>query len=145
MADARQVAADVVAAFNAHDEERIRESYTEDAIYEAPGELHVEGREAIHQYTMAWLNAFPDANVTIHDELVDGDWVANRFTFSGTQTGTLVGPAGEIPATGRRVDGRGVQILRAQNGKVAEFHLYFDQVQLLTQLGLMPEPAAASA
>ena len=31
------------------------------------------------------------------------------------------------------------------NRFVAEEHLYFDQVQVLTQLGLMPEPAAATA
>jgi steroid delta-isomerase-like uncharacterized protein len=145
MADARQVAAEAVDAFNAHDETRIRGTYTENAVYEAPGDTRVEGPEAITAYAMAWVNAFPDARVTVHNQVVDGDWVADRFTFTGTHDGTLVGPAGDIPATNRHVDGRGVQMMRVEDGKIAEFHLYYDQVQLLTQLGLMPEPASATA
>jgi hypothetical protein len=39
--------------------------------------------------------------------------------------------------------GRGVQILRVEGGTVADTRLYFDQVQVLTQLGLMPEPSTA--
>ena len=124
MADAREVAAQAVAAFNAHDADRIRATYTDDAVYEAPGDVRVEGPEAITAYAMAWVNGFPDATVTIHDEVASGDWVADRFTFTGTHTDTLIGPAGEIPATNRRVEGRGVQMMRVEGGKIAEFHLY---------------------
>ena len=143
MADARQVGADFVAAFNAHDESRIRELNTENTIFEGPGDVHLEGREAATQYAMAWLNAFPDARLTIKNELVSGDWVAQEFTFEGTHEGTLTGPGGDIPATHRRLNGRGVQIFRVENDAVADTRLYFDQVQVMTQLGLMPEPAAA--
>jgi len=52
-------------------------------------------------------------------------------------------PTGEIPATNRQLRGRGVQILRIEGDAVVDTRLYFDQVQVLTQLGLMPEPAAA--
>ena len=143
MADARQVGADYVAAFNDHDESRIRELNTENSVIEAPGDVHVEGREAATQYAMAWLNAFPDARLTVTNELVAGDWVAQEFIFEGTQEGVLTGPAGEIPATGRRLKGRGVQVFRVEGDAVADTRLYFDQVQILTQLGLMPEPAPA--
>jgi predicted ester cyclase len=143
MADARQVGADFVAAFNDHDENRIRELNSENTIFEGPGDVHLEGREAATQYAMAWLNAFPDARLTIKNELVAGDWVAQEFTFEGTHEGVLTGPAGEIPATGRRLQGRGVQVFRVEGDAVADTRLYFDQVQVLTQLGLMPEPAPA--
>jgi predicted ester cyclase len=143
MADARQVGADFVAAFNDHDESRIRELNSENTVFEAPGDVHLEGREVATQYAMAWLNAFPDARLTIKNELVSGDWVAQEFSFEGTHEGTLSGPAGEIPATHRRLNGRGVQIFRVENDAVADTRLYFDQVQVLTQLGLMPEPAPA--
>src|ERR671936_2869311 len=99
MADARQVGADFVAAFNDHDESRIRELNAENSVIEAPGDVHLEGREPATQYAMAWLNAFPDARITVHHELVDSDWVVQEFTFSGTHEGTLMSPAGEIPAT----------------------------------------------
>ena len=143
MADARQVGADFVAAFNDHDESRIRELNAENTVFEAPGDVHIEGREAATQYAMAWLNAFPDARLTIKNELASGDWVAQEFTFEGTHEGTLSGPAGEIPATHRRLNGRGVQVFRVDGDEVVDTRLYFDQVQVLTQLGLMPEPAQA--
>jgi predicted ester cyclase len=143
MADARQVGADFVAAFNDHDESRIRELNAENTVFEAPGDVHVEGREAATQYAMAWLNAFQDARLTVKNELASGDWVAQEFTFEGTHEGTLSGPAGEIPATHRRLNGRGVQIFQVEGDTVVDTRLYFDQVQVLTQLGLMPEPAPA--
>ena len=143
MADAQQVGADFVAAFNDHDESRIRELNAENAVIEAPGDVHVEGREGATQYAMAWLNAFPDARLNVKNELVSGDWVVQEFTFEGTHEGTLSGPAGEIPATHRRLNGRGVQIFRVEDDAVVDTRLYFDQVQIMTQLGLMPEPAEA--
>jgi steroid delta-isomerase-like uncharacterized protein len=143
MADAQQVGADFVAAFNDHDESRIRELNAENTVFEAPGDVHIEGREAATQYAMAWLNAFPDARLNVKNEFASGDWVVQEFTFEGTHEGTLSGQAGEIPATHRRLNGRGVQIFRVANDAVVDTRLYYDQVQLLTQLGLMPEPAPA--
>ena len=93
---------------------------------------------------MAWLNAFPDAKLTVQDEIYDGEWGVQRFTFDGTHQATLSGPGGDIPATNRRLSGRGLQMFRVHEGKIVEEHLYFDQVQVLTQLGLMPEPAATA-
>ena len=143
MADAQQVGADFVAAFNDHDESRIRELNAENTIFEGPGDVHLEGREAATQYAMAWLNAFPDARLNVKNEFASCDWVVQEFTFEGTHEGTLSGPAGEIPATHRRLNGRGVQIFRVEGDAVVDTRLYFDQVQILTQLGLMPEPAPA--
>jgi steroid delta-isomerase-like uncharacterized protein len=145
MADAQQVGADFVAAFNDHDESRIRELNAENSVVEAPGDVHVEGREATTQYAMAWLNAFPDARLNVKNEFASGDWVVQEFTFEGTHEGTLSGPAGDIPATHRRLNGRGVQIFRVEDDEVVDTRLYFDQVQIMTQLGLMPEPAQAQA
>jgi predicted ester cyclase len=143
VADARAVAAEFMDAFNAHDEGRIRELTAENNVLEAPGEVHLEGREPATQYALAWLNAFPDARVTIRNEIEAGDWVVQEFTFEGTHEGTLWSPAGDIPATNRRLNGRGVQLLRIEGGAIADTRLYFDQVQVMTQLGLMPEPATA--
>ncbi len=71
-----------------------------------------------------------------------GNSAAEQFTFEGTHTDTLVGPEGDIPATNRRLVGRGAEVFRIEGGKIVE-HLYFDQVQVMTQLGLMPETATA--
>ncbi|HEX6491703.1 MAG TPA: ester cyclase [Gaiellaceae bacterium] len=143
MSEVRQIGQRFISAFNAHDEAAIRELNSENAVFEAPGEVKIQGREPATQYAMAWLNAFPDARITVHNELVAGDWVVQEFTFSGTHEGTLVSPAGEIPATHKQLNGRGVQIFRVEGAAVADTRLYFDQVQVMSQLGLMPEPTAA--
>jgi steroid delta-isomerase-like uncharacterized protein len=143
MTDAQKIGADFVDAFNAHDEERIRALSAENTVFEAPGDVKLEGRDAATEYAMAWLRAFPDARIDVHNELVSGDWVVQEFTFTGTHGETLSGPGGDIPATNRRLEGRGVQILRVEGDTVADTRLYFDQVQVLTQLGLMPEAARA--
>jgi hypothetical protein len=52
-------------------------------------------------------------------------------------------PAGEIAPTHKALNGRAVQIFRVEGETIAATRLYFDQVQVMTQLGLMPEPATA--
>jgi predicted ester cyclase len=143
MADAREIGQRFVDAFNAHDEAKIRELNAENAVIEAPGDIRLEGREAASEYAMTWLRAFPDARIDVKNELVAGDWVVQEFTFEGTHGNTLPSPAGDIPATHRHLKGRGVQIFRVQGEAVADTRLYFDQVEVLTQLGLMPQPATA--
>ena len=143
MADAREIAARFVDAFNAHDEARISELNHENAVFEGPGDVRLDGREAVTEYTMAWLNAFPDARITLNNEFAVGDWVAQEFTFEGTHEATLSSPNGDIPATHKRLKGRGAQIFKVAGDVVIDTRLYFDQVQLMTQLGLMPEVVAA--
>jgi steroid delta-isomerase-like uncharacterized protein len=142
---AQAVGAAFIEAFNAHDEERIRELNAENAVFEAPGDVHVEGREAATEYAMAWVNAFQDAKLNVHHEIATDEWVVQEFVFEGTHTGTLSTPAGEIPPTNRTLRGRGVQIFRVDGETVIDTRLYFDQVQVMSQLGLMPEPAAATS
>lgn len=143
MADTREVARRTIDAFNSHDRDRIAATNTVDARFVAPPDIEFSGREAVTDYAMAWLSAFPDARIDVHDEIVSGDRAVLQFTFRGTHTDTLHGPGGDIPATGKRLEGRGVQILTIAGDEVAETQLYFDQVQVMTQLGLMPEPATA--
>jgi steroid delta-isomerase-like uncharacterized protein len=143
MADAQEVGAQWVEAFNAHDEGRMRELTAEDAVIEAPGDVRIEGKDATVSYAMTWINAFGDARIDVHDELAAGEWVVQEFVFSGTHTAPLQSPMGEIPATNRSLRGRGVQIFRVQDGTVGDTRLYFDQVEVMTQLGLMPEAATA--
>jgi predicted ester cyclase len=81
----------------------------------------------------------------VTNELADGDWVAQEFTFEGTHEDTLSSPSGDIPATHKRLDGRGVQIFKVEGEVVTATRLYFDQVDVMTQLGLMPEPASATS
>jgi steroid delta-isomerase-like uncharacterized protein len=145
MGEARQVAQEFVDAFNAHDEARIRSLTRDDAAFEAPGDVKLAGADAMTEYAMGWVRAFPDARIIVHNAVAAEGWAVQEFTFEGTHDETLVGPGGEIPATHRHLSGRGVQIMKVEGGKIADARLYFDQVDVLTQLGVMPAPAATTA
>jgi steroid delta-isomerase-like uncharacterized protein len=142
MAKASEIVAASLEAFNAHDEERIRSMYADDVVFEAPGDIRRIGSEAAVEYAMGWLRAFPDGRLRVETEVANGDWVARRLVFEGTHEETLAGPEGEIPATNRRVAVRAVEFVRVEDGKIAEEHVCFDQAQVMTALGVMPELAA---
>jgi len=143
MSSAQEIGQKFIDAFNAHAPDRIRELYGENVAFEGPGDVRLEGAEATTQYAIAWLGAFPDVRLSVQNELVDGDWVAQECTIEGTHEGTLSSPGGDIPATHKRLNGRFAQILKVEGGVLTDIRLYYDQVQLMTQLGLMPEPATA--
>ena len=57
----------------------------------------------------------------------------------GTNTGPLSLPDGStVPATGKAVRVRGCDIATVADGMIVRHHFYFDQMELLTQLGLAP-------
>lgn len=60
-----------------------------------------------------------------------------------THTGTLVGPAGGVPATGLSLDMTFASLYRIEGGQIVSVHAYWDQVEFMTQLGLMPAQAVA--
>lgn len=145
MSDSRTAFDAWLGAFNSHDEAAMRANTADDCVFEGPGGVRLEGGDATVGYAMGWLSAFSDARLDADTVVVDGEWVAMTGMFKGTHDGTLVGPDGDVPATGKRLEGRCSQFVRFVDGKSVEEYLYFDQIDLITQLGLVPEGAAASA
>lgn len=84
-----------------------------------------------------YLRAFPDAALTVDDQIVEDDLVVSRWTARGTHTGELAG----IAATGRQVTVSGVTISRVESGKIVEAWTAWDRLGLLVQLGAVGEPA----
>lgn len=129
--------------FNNHDLDGFGAVLTDDVVFQAPGGTRGEGKQACVEFYGAWMSAFPDAHVDVHDVHFVDEVAVEEGTFSGTHQGVLHGAAGDIPPTGRRVNIDYIQVLRFRDGKHASFNLMFDQLAMLEQLGLMPEPAAA--
>ncbi|MCE7067164.1 ester cyclase [Dyadobacter sp. CY326] len=74
--------------------------------------------------------AIPDMNVTIHEQVAEGDLVTTRKTISGTQTGALLG----VPATGRKISIDVIDIVRIKNGKYFEHWGITSLPEILSQL-----------
>ena len=82
------------------------------------------------------LASFPDSRQEILSIIGEGDYVAVRVSYSGTQQG----PFGVFPATGRRVDIEFIGMVRIEEGKIAELWAEWDNLNMLNQLGLFPPP-----
>lgn len=80
--------------------------------------------------------AFPGSQLTIDDEIVDGDRVALRFTQRGTHNGVFMG----IPPTGTSFSMSGQTVLHFRDGRVVERWSTVDMLSLLVQLGAMSPP-----
>ena len=84
--------------------------------------------------------AFPDWHSDVQQLIAEGDLVAENFIARGTHRSAVMG---ETP-TGREVVLRGVNIFRIADGKIVERWGRLDQLGLLQQLGLAPQPPAAA-
>jgi steroid delta-isomerase-like uncharacterized protein len=125
-------------AWNKHNPAVVDQIYATDFVDRSPdipGIPHT--RDGLKQFMGVYLRAFPDANMTIEDQLVEGDRVVTRWTGRGTQTGQFM----EMPPSGKKVAVPGVQIDRFSGGKIVEEWALFDQLGMLQQLGAIPTPA----
>ena len=129
--------------FNAHDVDGFAEVLADDVVFEAPGGMRGEGKAACVEFYGSWFNAFPDAHVEVNGLHVIDDVAVEEGTFTGTHDGPLQSPGGGVPATGRPVELDYIQVLRFRDGKHISFHLAFDRLGMLEQLGLIPAPEAA--
>jgi predicted ester cyclase/heme-degrading monooxygenase HmoA len=103
---------------------------------QAPGGVRLTGREAADTIWNTWNEAFPDNKLEIIAIHADTRGGVHEGRFVGTHTGTLRGPAGEIAATGRKLQAGFCGIYEFEEGKITGFHLYFDQMEMLSQLGI---------
>ncbi len=124
--------------FNEHNLEAIARDASPDSEMTAPGDVKLKGPQAIKEYNQNFINAFPDARVEAKNTFTQGNHVIIEGVFTGTHNGTLKTPMGDIPATGRKVKGEFVQIFEVDRGLVKKLNLMYDQVQLMTQLGIAP-------
>ena len=96
----------------------------------------VRGVETVKENIVWFRNVFPDLTCTIDDQLAEGEKVVSRWTVRGTHQGEFFG----VPATGERIEMRGIQIDRFEEGKLVEERAEFDLLGALQQLGAVPEP-----
>jgi predicted ester cyclase/heme-degrading monooxygenase HmoA len=104
----------------------------------APGGFRLFGREAAETTWNMWHTAFPDNRLGITSVHADARGGVHEGRFTGTHTGPLRAPAGEIPPTGRTVDAGFTAVYEFDESKIISVHLYFDQAELIEQLGVVP-------
>jgi steroid delta-isomerase-like uncharacterized protein len=104
--------------------------------------VHGETGPAGFRTTLTGLRAgFPDIHFFIDDVIGDGDRVAVRWHWTGTQRGPFQGH----PPTDKPVSNTGIAIYQLHDGKVAHTWLESDRLGALQQLGIVPPDAMLRA
>ncbi|GGL18127.1 hypothetical protein Sme01_55480 [Sphaerisporangium melleum] len=136
MPDDPSVDDQLINAVNARDLAAATRLFGPRATYVCPGGV-AEGREEIGSYFAIYYDAFADLTVTAHEKSACGDLVTLEWTLTGTHTGPLLLPGGDLAApTGRRIAVRGCHVRTMDAGMIATLRVYYDQLELLTQLGI---------
>jgi len=136
MPDARDVILKHVAAIN--DRESDADPWAADAQLVAPGG-QATGRDDVIGFLGVFQEAFPNLRLEITQLLTDGPAAAAEGTIVGTHDGVLHTPNGDVAPTGRAVELRWAAVYVTDADMLKSEHLFFDQMDFLGQLGLLPD------
>jgi predicted ester cyclase len=97
----------------------------------AAGEPGVRSATDLVAFLQAEFVTFPDATETLLDLVAEGDRVAARHHFRGTQ----LGPMGPFQPSGKVLSSSYLAIYRIENQRIAEAWAEWDNLTGLKQLG----------
>jgi steroid delta-isomerase-like uncharacterized protein len=99
----------------------------------------IRGPAGVKAFISTYRSAFPDARITVEEQLAEGELVATRWTGRGTHEQELMG----IEPTGKEVTVSGLTISHLAEGKIIEEWQNWDTFGMLQQLGAVPEQLGA--
>lgn len=111
------------------------ETFAEDAVDHDPAPGQGPGREGFRTFWKTLVSAFPDAHLEPAHLVADDDHVVVALTLSGTHEGEFQG----VQPTGKRIEVRGVQVGRFENGQIVERWGSTDQLGIMQQIGATPK------
>jgi steroid delta-isomerase-like uncharacterized protein len=135
--------ADSIAAMNRGDVDGVVANAVDDLLWrDVALPMPLSGREAFRAAMQGFMAAFPDIQVTVTSQTLQGQRLAQEWTATGTHRGALMG----VPPTGRAAQIYGVTVaVFDEDARVIEGSTYWNPLALLNQLGVTPAPAAAAA
>ncbi len=113
--------------------------YAEDAETSDPSGKF-KGKAQILQSFKVWKTAFPQGTAEVTNQIAQGDHVASEVVYKATHTGPLVSSTGTIPATNKAIVLKTMLITSFRSGLIQRERTYFDQTDLMTQLGVPTQP-----
>ena len=121
-------------AWQERDAATLAADHADEAVAQSPMQGQLIGRERIGSVYSSWFEAFPDLSFTSRELLIDGHRVAEVYAVTGTQQA----PFGGVPATGRRIEFKGVWLYTlSPDGKIVADERLYDVTNVLVQLGVL--------
>lgn len=124
------------ALFTKGDLGAVDEYLAEDFVNHDPPFGASADREGMRTAGAMFRSVFPDWHSDLHRLVAEDDIVVELFTASGTHRGEIMGAA----PTGKTVTLPGINIFRVDDGRIVERWGRLDDLGLLHQLGLVPQP-----
>ena len=131
--DAQQFFDRRIDAWRRRDVEALTRAHTDDCVLESPLAGKVTGRPAIENVYRAFITSFPDVTIDNPELIVDGDRVVQTVTFSGTNTGGVMGMA----PTGKHFSFAAVLICTMRDGQIAHEKRIYDFTGFLLEIGVL--------
>ncbi len=142
MGQARDVMDRASQAFFAKDFDTLRTLYAPDVVATTPDAGTLNGIDALLEWNRPLVEAFPDMSYELTAAHEAGDVAIDQGEVIGTHTGPFRLPDGSsIEPTGKQVRMRSTDMATVRDGKIVRHDFYYDQLDMLTQLGLMEAPA----
>ena len=120
---------------NEHNVDGVSHLFDKSFVHHLRGHLP-PGFEGLRQAGIMMNGAFPDVVVTEEDLIASGDKVVERSSAAATHKGPMLG----TPATNKRIKWSEIHIYRLSNGKIAEHWPEISMMELLQQIGALPQP-----
>lgn len=108
----------------------------EDYVEHDPFPGQGNGRSDLNARVELILGAFNPYRFAVEDVIGEADKVVVRWTATGTHSGDFMG----IPSTARKFTIAGIDIHTVRGGRMAEHWHVVDQLALMQQLGIIPQP-----
>jgi steroid delta-isomerase-like uncharacterized protein len=126
-----------IAANNAQDWDTWESLHTEDAVRTAPGlPGPLMGAAALRAGIEELFTTFPDYHLELVDAFGQGDQLVARIHTRATMLGPLQLGDTSVPATEKAFEQDWVALLRFESGKIASINEFYDNYEILVQLGL---------
>jgi ketosteroid isomerase-like protein len=139
MGQARDLMQRATAAVVAGELEALRDIYAADMVATTPDEGELHGVDAFIDWNRSFVGSFDDRSYEPQREFETGDCGIDQGWFVATHTRPLPLPDGQsIPASGKRVRMRAMDVATVRDGRIVQHDFYFDQMDLLAQLGVEP-------
>jgi predicted ester cyclase len=140
MSDARDLAELHVSSFNERAWDRATALYDPNLEMVEPAGT-TRGIEPYLATARGFVTAFPDSQMTVTAVAESGNVVAVEGVYTGTHTGPLATPHGEVAPTGRPLSLPLCDMFEIEAGRIVAIRAYYDQMTFAAQLGLIPDSA----
>lgn len=137
--DLKKVADKIIKTVKSSDPIAVANLYAPDAVMiQADLSSPMHGREALLEYYKGMYKTMPDMKMDYSVVAFSSDTIVFEGVGSGTFTGPLVTPEGEVAPTGNKVSIKAVFIAKiSPDGLIAEDRTYFDNLAFMKQMGLL--------